>query len=74
MLGIKKTKTGWIWETTNGGRCNRRALYKRSTLTRLGIDYNADPYAVMAGNDIGPVDFLSATEPDQILSIGTVIG
>jgi hypothetical protein len=73
-MTIIKTEAGWTMDITHrrngcleqGGLCGRRVLYTRATLTRCGIDYDAEP------ND--HADYLyHHIDPDRVLRRGVRI-
>jgi len=79
MSTVRKTKSGWVHEITTrkygmlmqGGITGREELYKRETLAKHGIPFDADPDAF----DICPVattiEWLSETVGcDKVLKSG----
>jgi hypothetical protein len=85
-IEVTKTRNGWVIEWTGyspgyeacvqGAISGRRCLYKRSTLARLGIGYEADPYASAGCDDpwVTNVELLAhQAEPDRVLSKGHYI-
>lgn len=81
-MDVRKTKAGWVIEVTHmrdgcleqGGICGREELYKRATLAKGGIDYDADPQAIQDGYDATPEQRLRhSAQPDRVLKAGEVI-
>ena len=81
-MSTRKTKNGWIVETTNtvngmleqGGVCGREVLYKTETLERHGIAYDADPDDWDVCDSASNEEWLShEVNPDRIIKAGNII-
>jgi hypothetical protein len=81
METVKKTKSGWMVETTDtiygmleqGGVSGRRVLYKTATLETHGL-HNASPTGYdLSDNVTNIVWLLHCVTPDKILARGHTI-
>lgn len=80
-METRKTKTGWIIETTNrindcleqGGRCGREVLYTRETLEKCGIPYDSDPEDEYNDCMTHEEYLAGAIEPDRVIRRGVEI-
>ena len=81
-LTVRKTRAGWNVEYTArkgeyclevGGICGRVVLYKKATLERIGLNYDADPLGHSLGAHVSDIFVLGAETPDRVLKAGTRI-
>ena len=82
MTTVRKTKAGWVHEITNtvhgmleqGGVSGREELYKRETLTKHGIDYDADPDGYDVCEHVTNIEWLDhSVGCDRVLKAGHII-
>jgi hypothetical protein len=80
-MEVRKTKSGSVISITHsvygmlesGGIADREVLYKRATLTRVGIDYNADPQSYYNDCSTNLAVLLNTAVPDRVLKKGRTI-
>jgi hypothetical protein len=78
-LKVKKTDAGWTIlfdpaEIQQGTRIEQKHLYKNNTLSKLGIEYENDPYAPANNYGVTNAEIVwERATPDKILNKGRIV-